>query len=335
MAGTEWMSQRNGKWYLCSDGYTVCPLDILYMLLPNHGRDSTAANLCFAHRHFKLPAAENLSPPPTEQFTPEDLIDAVIVLTLLCTVVTVAMVVSKAAWDYFDPVFATVTPAHKKWYIVANLYKAFFLAVMALSYRYWVGAYMGFYLDDFIMLPVKRCAMIYVATDVVSLYMVPKLPRSTIMHHVVTTTLCLFVSAIDITIAGWGGLLGISKMTLLYGMFSTIAFPVNAYLALRVVYPNAKWMTALVKFSLWTYILCCAGNWSTHVFWLIRISVNFELSIYSLLYILAISVMVYDDTVLIRWLMKRSSPMASTDDSKGNISILQCTPVGNDKKTQL
>ena len=328
------MSLRNGKWYLCSDGYVMWPLEMLNMLFPNHGRDSTAANLCFAPRHFKFPAAENLLPPPTEQFMPGDLIDAVIVLTLLCTVVTVAMVVTKAAWDYFDPVFGAVTPAHKKWYIVANLYKAFFLAVSAFCHRYWVGAYMGFYRDEFTLLPAKRIAMIYVATDVVSLYMVPKLPRSTIMHHVVTTTLCLIVSAIDLTIDGWGGMLGICKMTLLYGMFSTIAFPVNAYLALRVVYPNAKWMTTLVKFSLWTYILCCAGNWSTHVFWLIRISVNFELSIYSLLYILAISAMVYDDTVLIRWLMKRSSPMASTDDSKGNVSMLQCTPVGNDKKEQ-
>ena len=325
------MSQRNGKWYLCSDGYPVWPMEVLHMLFPNDGRDSIGINVCFVPRHIKLPAVENLLPPPNGQFLPGDLIDTVIVLILLCIVVTVAVVVTKAAWDYFDPVFAAVKPAHKKWYIVANLYKAFFLAVLATSHRYWVGAYLAFVQDEFTLLPIKRCAMMYVVTDVVSLYVVPKLPKSTIMHHVVTTTLCIIMSAIDITVDGWGGLLGICKMTLLYGMFSSIAFPVNAYLALRVVYPNAKWMTALVKFSLWTYILCCAGNWSAHAFWLFRISVNFELSIYALLYLLAISVMVYDDTVLIRWLLKRSSPMASTDDSKGNVSSVEGTP---DKKEQ-
>ena len=325
------MSQRNGKWYLCSDGYPVWPMEVLHMLFPNDGRDSIGINVCFVPRHIKLPAVENLLPPPTGQFLPGDLIDTVIVLILLCIAVTVAVVVTKAAWDYFDPIFAAVKPAHKKWYIVANLYKAFFLAVLATSHRYWVGAYLAFVQDEFTLLPIKRCAMMYVVTDVVSLYVVPKLPKSTIMHHVVTTTLCIIMSAIDITVDGWGGLLGICKMTLLYGMFSSIAFPVNAYLALRVVYPNAKWMTALVKFSLWTYILCCAGNWSAHAFWLFRISVNFELSIYALLYLLAISVMVYDDTVLIRWLLKRSSPMASTDDSKGNVSSVEGTP---DKKEQ-
>ena len=336
MAGTEWMSQRNGKWYLCSDGYPVWPLDVLYMLFPNHGRDSTATNVCFVPRHFKFPAVENLLPPRTEQFVPEDLVDSLIFLPLLCIVVTVAMVVTKAAWDYFDPVFAAVKPAHKKWYIVANLYKAFFLAVLATSHRFWVRNYLAFILDEFNCLPVKRCAMVYVVTDVVALYMVPKLPRSTILHHVVTTTLCVIVCATDLTVDGWGGLLGICKMTLLYGTFSTIAFPVNAYLALRVVYSNAKWMTALIKLSLWTYVLCCAINWSAHAFWLFRISVTFELSIYALLYILAVSVIINDDIVLIKWLIKRSSPMASTNDLKGNIDIplLQRTPDENDKKEQ-
>ena len=335
MAGTEGMNQRNGKWYLCTDGYIMWPLELVHLLLfPNHGRDSVGVNVCFVPRHFTFPAAENLLPSPTEQFMPGDLIDSVIVLALLCLVVTVAMIVTKVLWDYLDPVFAAVMPSHKKWYVVANLYKAFFLAVLAFDHRYWIGVYLGFCLDEFNLLPVKRCAMIYVVTDVVSLYMVPKLPRSTIMHHMVTATLCVTLSAIDLTIDGWGGLLGICKMTLLYGMFSTIAFSVNAYLALRVVYPNAKWMTTLVKFSLWTYVLCCACNWSAHAFWLVRISMNFELSIYTLLYILAISVMIYDDTVLIRWLIKRRSPMAPTDDLKGNVSILQCTPVGNSKKEQ-
>ena len=115
----------------------------------------------------------------------------------------------------------------------------------------------------------------------------------------------------NISLKGWNGLLGVCKMSLLYGTFCSVTFSVNAYLALRVVYPKAKWLTPLVKFSLWTYIACCAGNWTIHSLWLAGLVLNLEMSLYPVLYLVVISATIHDDIVLIKWLMKRSSPMAA------------------------
>ena len=158
--------------------------------------------------------------------------------------------------------------------------------------------------------------MLYIATDLVALLIVPKLPFSTKMHHIVTTLLIIGVSAVDIEVKGYGGLLGVCKMAVLYGIFSTMPFLVNAYLALRVVYSKGEWLHILAKMGLWPYLLCCACNWTVHVIWLCYLVYNWEISIINILYLLAISNMVNDDIILIKWLIKRSSP--GVGESKEN-----------------
>lgn len=313
MAGVSAITQglSDGLWYRCSNGKLVEPLDIIHLLFPNMGRNGSDDDVCFIPRPFTFPPLRALLPDPTGFFVPDDLVDAIISLTILCVLVTVGLAFFKVLWEKVDPNFAAVSPSHKKWYVVANLSKAFYLACLAISSRYVIQTYKQFFLDEFHMIELKRCTMIYIVTDVVALYMVPKLPMSTIMHHVATATLCLTVSSVNMTMKGWGGLLGVSKMTILYGTFSSIAYPVNAYLALRVVYSKAKWLEGLVNLSLWTYVLCCAGNWTVHAVWLAGAVINFDVSIATLLYLVAVSVMVHDDIVLIRWLWKRSSPMAT------------------------
>ncbi len=304
---------RDGRWYLCSDNKILEPLDILHLLFPNEGRNATGDNVCFVPRHLTFPPLRALLPDPTEYFVPDDLVDSIIALTILCVLVSVGITLCKVVWEKVDPSFAAISPPHKKWYVVANLYKSFFLAIMAIGRRYWIGAYKAFYLDDFQMTELKRCSMIYIVTDLVALYMVPKLPRSTVMHHVATTTLSLLFSSMDLTVKGWGGLLGVSKMAVFYGVLSTIPFSVNAYLALRVVYPKAKWLPGLVRWSLWTYVFCCAANWTAHAFWLAGLVITMEVSIATILYLLPVLMMINDDITLIKWLWKRSSPMAAEE----------------------
>ena len=301
---------QDGSWYRCSDGYVIEPLDMVHLLFPNKGRNITGVNVCFVARHFDVPFLKNLLPPSGELFAPDDLIDGIVALFILCVLVTVGMIVFKKIWSSLDPCFASISPPHKQWYVIANLSKSFFLAVLTLSTRYWKGSYLALYRDEFQRMELKRCMMMYIATDVVALYMVPKLPKSTILHHIATASICVIFAGVDVSIKGWDGLLGVCKMSLFYGVFSTITFTVNAYLALRVVYPNAKWLILLVKFSLWVYIACCAGNWTIHGLWVVGVVLNLEISVYTVLYLLVISAMVHDDIVLIKWLIKRSSPMA-------------------------
>jgi len=301
-------SLLESKWPRCHDGSLLQPLDILFLLFKNKGRNSTGFNVCFPADRFQFLPLRNLLPDPTAFFTPDDFVDCLVCLLLVSIVVAVGMTVGKFVWERMDPQFDSITPSHKKWYVVANISKSFFLGCMCLTYRYWIGTYYGYIHDALDMINVKRCGMMYIATDMVALCMVPKLPFSTKMHHITTTILIVMVSAVNIELQGYGGLLGVSKMAILYGIFSTIPFMVNAYLALRVVYSKAEWLHVLVNLSLWPYILCCACNWSAHLVWLCSLIYNLELSVVNVLYLLAISTMVNDDIVLIKWLRKRSSP---------------------------
>ena len=316
--GPIWESVRKGSWPRCHDGSLLQPLDVLYLLFSNKGYNSTSTgfNVCFvAHLHI-FPPLRNMLPTPTAYFTPDHFVDGLVTLFIASIVVTIGIFLVKTIWFYFHPEFRSIKPPHKQWYVVANLSKSFFLGSMALSSRYWIYVYHFCVLDNMDTIYVKRCAILYVATDLVALFMVPKLPRSTILHHVTTTTLIIMVTAVNLETKGYGGLLGVSKMVILYGIFSTIPYLVNAYLALRVVYPKAWWLLIVVKLSLWTYIFCCICNWSFHLIWLVSLILNTQLSVFNVLYFSAMSMMVNDDIVLIKWLMKRSSPILEEPDYK-------------------
>lgn len=305
-------SLSEGKWPLCHDGSFLEPIDTMYLLFKNKGRNATGFNVCFVADRFQFPPLRSLLPDPTSFFTPDDFVDSLMCLLLASALVAVGISVAKLIWERVDSQFASINPSHKKWYVVANLSKSFILGCMSLSPRYWIGVYYVF--DRMDEVNVKRCGMLYIATDLVALFMVPKLPRSTIMHHVMTILIIITVSTVDIGIVGYGGFVGVCKMAVLYGIFSTLAFLVNAYLALRVVYPKARWLHILVILSLWPYILCCVCNWTIHMVWLCSLIANWEVSFINVLYLLGISALVNDDIVLIKWLMKRSSPGIGEED---------------------
>lgn len=302
---------------LCQDGWPIEPLDAIHLLFPNKGRlPSIPHAACFPSELFEFPLLRDLLPDQTKFFVPDHVVDSVVVISLLAMLVTVGMIAVKRIWCALDNQFASIAPEHKQWYVVANMAKAFFLACISLSTRFWIGFYLAFYHDKFQMTEIKRCAFIYLITDLVALYMVPKLPKSTTVHHVITVVLGLVISGVDISVPGWTGLLGCAKMCLLYGTMSAVAFPVNAYLALRVVYPEAKWLQTLAKVGMWSYLVLCFGNWSVHFLWLVGLALSAQLSVYNLIYVVAISFMINDDIVLIKWLIRRSSPMADDHSDK-------------------
>lgn len=297
-------------WYVCPNGEIIEPLDILHCLFPNEGRRRIGDNICFVAKPFIFKPLQDILPSPTNYYTPEDFVDGVVSMAVMSILITAMMLFAKEVWSFLDPNFRSINPPHKKLYVVANLCKAVLLGILTISPRYWAGS-LRFYDDAFQGIETKRCGIIYVVTDFVALFLVPKLPRSTVFHHVTTSLMAVVVTSMDLQMPGWNGLLGVAKMGVLYGLFSSAAFPVNAYLALRVVYPKAKWMPALVQISLWTYVLCCVLNWVIHLVWLWRVVGNFEFSIWPILYLIAVYFMVSDDIILIKWLIKRGT---STDE---------------------
>merc|ERR1711935_795627 len=100
-------------------------------------------------------------------------------------------------------------------------------------------------------------AGLYVTSDVVALAVVPKLPSGTKIHHYATWLFIALISFIPTAME-----YEVTRKIFHYGFWSTLAFPVNYFLAFRVVETGCPfWMRALSLVSLITYVLVCFGNW--------------------------------------------------------------------------
>ena len=305
------------EWWKCPDGRYMEPFDILMLLFPHENSSDSRGN-CFTPKHYKVPFLNDLLPERTDLYLPDDFIDTLNVIFRMCVLLTIGFIVSKYIWEVLDPKFRAIQPSHKKWYVVANMLKAMILAVLTLCHFFWKGLYHGSILDDFSQLAVKRGSAVYIVTDIVALYMVPKLPRTTIIHHIVTTLSGLVIFSTNLEIKGYTGLLGFVKMGTIYGSLSGLSFSVNAYLGLRVVYRDAKWIKILCYLSLFVYLSVCFVNWSFHVLWFIGVVRAWDYSIFSIIYIIVFFLIVSDDIVLIKWLLRQSSPMAGHEKKKTN-----------------
>ena len=236
--------------------------------------------------------------------------DSITCLIVVCTILSVVFIAAHWIWNRYDYSFASISPSHKKWYVVANMSQCLFLGIMCVSPRYWKTAYRAFALDDFVNIEIKRTTVLYITTDAVALLTVPKLPKSTIVHHVTTLLLLVLHWGVDMCVKGWTGLIGVVKMMLLYGTIISIpSSSVCGYLALRVVYPNASLTILLGRIALFTYVVGCFGNWSLHLFWFAHSIYFAYLSLSMLLYAVGFAFFVYDDFVLMKWLIARHSPV--------------------------
>lgn len=301
-------SRSTTPWYICPNGEVMEPLDLIHTAFPNKGRDIAGDNICFIPRLFRFSPLRRILPDASTYFTPDEFVDGLISTLVVSICVAICIYFAKEVWNALDSKFRSISPAHKKMYVVANMSKAALLAILAVSPRYWIGSYNCFILDKFKSIVTKRCGILYCVTDLVALFIVSKLPRSTVLHHITTSIISVLVCSVNLRVEGWNGLLGVSKMAVLYGLFSSAAFPVNIFLALRVVYPDAKWLRGFALFSLIAYVICCALNWSIHVVWTLRIAYDWRnLSIFPFLYLFAVYFLVTDDIVLMKWLYYKAS----------------------------
>ena len=170
-------------------------LDILHLLFPNNAGESVQPedNVCFIPRCFTFPLLRNL----TEYFLLCDLVNGIVVL-LLCFLITVGMIVTKVLWCWLNPCFASVTPLHMH----ANsgmLFQIFHFWQFLSWRRYWVGIYNGFFEESFQVVKLKWCAIIYVASDLVALYTIPKLLKSTMSPPL----LCMFARTVSSVCVRW------------------------------------------------------------------------------------------------------------------------------------
>ena len=305
------------KWYQCADGRTAQVFDLLHLFLYPQSdiQVESVLGYCRYPRVYDLPTVWNALPEENSLFLPKELVDTFTALFVVSIPVILCLILARYAWDYIDPYFNSISPSHKKWYVVANLSKAFFLGCIVLSTNY-TSELVRVFSDDFgSSLLTKRSMALYVVTDIVALLLVPKLPRSTVIHHVVTFLLGSVTWGTNLQIKGYKGVLSVAKMGFIYGMICCISFLVNAYLALRVVYPKSKAVKVLCFVSLISYVVCCGVNWTYQIYWFVNLISTGEFSLYAVVYILLMLTVVNDDIVLIKWLLMQNSPMAATQES--------------------
>lgn len=226
----------------------------------------------------------------------------------------------------------------KRMYVVANLLKSAVLGMQALSPSWWfysaqeyacnlaplgagvsraVGAPWGVEVlpcawnvdrghDDF----VKAISACYILTDVVALATVPRLPLTTKIHHWATFAFGLWVLAVPIAPTP------VLHKLLMYGAFSTLAFPVNAFLALRCTNPESPAVGALAGASLALYVGVCAVNWGLHVLWLASGSVLGTVSVAEYVYAASLYFFVQDDLILMGWLASYGKKRGGSKSSR-------------------
>jgi hypothetical protein len=197
----------------------------------------------------------------------------------------------------------------KRMYVAANMVKSTVLALQCSSPSWLVGAWtahactlnmFGFNFScswDHAAYSKQICAL-YVATDAVALLLVPKLPKTTAIHHVCAVLILIWFAYTDMANSPI-----IQKMAL-YGVWSCLAWPVNLFLALRVVYPKAAWMGTYAHFAFVVYCICCFANWSQHLLWILENGINGVLRWQEILYVSSLSIIVNDDLILLSWLYK-------------------------------
>lgn len=167
-----------------------------------------------------------------------DFVNGNVSLALMCVLLFLALKILhwflKKRWH----VYRQLPTENRQLYVLANLCKASCLAVLFFSKIWITDVYDAFALDQWDtmgtrrLMRIKHISALYVATDVVALYLVPKLPTTTVIHHYVSWLLAMIIFGTDVRTPQSN----VVRMILLYGAWSTVPYAVNAFLALRRLY---------------------------------------------------------------------------------------------------
>ena len=200
---------------------------------------------------------------------------------------------------------------NKKMNIIKNITKSSFL-----FYIFVIGTkeIFEFIINDvYDMNKVRNYGAIYVSCDLVALLIIPKLPKTTKIHHYSTLFLLSIVSYYD------ANKKDVVKFICIYTMWSYFSFMVNFYLGVRFFIVkkdndklsrfdkiNNKIIDNIRIISYYNYLLCCIFNWSIHIYMLSIKLYNFNIDIVTSIYLLFLIPIIKDDLILMSWLKNNS-----------------------------
>jgi hypothetical protein len=180
----------------------------------------------------------------------------------------------------------------RKNYIIKNFIKSLILKYISISTIPLIPILI------FNMGNITKClhflGFLYTAGDTIALTKDINMSLSTKIHHSITTVLCWLNTMIN-----WSDPHSIAKMMALYTILSCYSYDVNNCLGMRFLISDVEYQK-LKKRAYRIYLSCCTSNWFIHIIYLAYHIKNLEIVVVS--YFLVISLVIYDDIVLLNWL---------------------------------
>ena len=188
----------------------------------------------------------------------------------------------------------------KQLYIVKNIVKSWILLYVAI--------YASFDLYNFIltnhidMNQIHHYACNYVSNDILALVLVPNLPYTTRIHHMITSLFLLYTLNID-----YNDITNVGQFLFIYTLFSSYTFLVNFYLGIRFLkHEKNKYLNEIIEYSriyaYYIYKYSCFLNWTIHIVFL---SYRAYLGVFNLHYLIYSGLLFFiikDDIILMSWL---------------------------------
>lgn len=178
----------------------------------------------------------------------------------------------------------------KQSYVAKNIAKSILLCVLCVYGLSDVLCQM--YNNNWCSHDMRTCSAIYGSIDFMGLVIVPNLPSTTKIHHVISTILIFVSFYIPFEEPN------ISTLLAIYALLSAFAFSVNMYLGLRLIGVYNK----LRIFAMYNYIICCIINWSLLLITLCQHVMLNVIGYPHLIVLILMMGLVRDDLILINWL---------------------------------
>ena len=192
-------------------------------------------------------------------------------------------------------------PDDKKFYVLSNLIKSAVLTAYTPQAAYLL--YQAIHLDEWSTPRIRSLGVLYAIPDFVSLFLVQRMALTTKAHHV-----CVVIFMV-INLYNDYAHENVCRALVVYAVFSTFAYLVNLLLASRFLPVKPRMSLAMSAVALVVYTSCLAINWMWQVGFVASLharkwangDAHAVGAIYA--YLAAISMVVYDDVVLTKWLL--------------------------------
>ena len=192
--------------------------------------------------------------------------------------------------------FQRISP-EKKMYTVSNLIKAGVLA--AITPLGVLALWRGMMHDQWDNNILRNLGCIYAIPDFVALLVVRRMATSTYVHHICVLVFCISSLYNDYQEEN------VIRAMAVYGAFSTFGYVVYMLLATRFLGVSTHLARALSSIALVVYLGCCGINWLWQATFINHLVMNRpHWSVY--VYMSAMTLIVYDDLQLCKWLLHRA-----------------------------